>query len=499
MNKDYILAIDQSTQGTKALLFNGAGQMVERADISHQQLINKDGWVSHNLTEIYQNTIAVVKTVIEASGVDKDRIVGVGISNQRETAAVWERETGRPLADAIVWQCARATDICKEIETGNNSEKIRERTGIHLSPYFPAAKWAWYLAHVPGVRGGVDEQKVCLGTIDSFLMYCLTGGEAFKTDYSNASRTQLFNLEALRWDEDICNMFGIPISALATVCDSDACFGATDFDGYFTNPIPIHSVLGDSHGALLGQGCLERGMIKTTYGTGSSVMMNIGEQPIISNCGVVTSLAWKRNGKVNYVLEGNINYTGGVITWLKDDMELIRNPGESEEYAQKADQDDTCYLVPAFTGLSAPYWDSQAKACIVGMTRGTKKAEVIRAGLDCIAYQIADVVMAMSRESQLPIRELRVDGGPTKNRYLMQFQSDILNAKILVPDAEELSAIGVAYAAGIALGIYPEELFENINRKEFQSAMSKDCREKKYAGWLGAVTSVLMKDRKDGL
>lgn len=491
MNRDYILSIDQSTQGTKALLFDSQGSLVCRTDIPHRQIVNDEGWVSHDLNEIYANTIQVVKDVVRAAGIHKGQIAGLGISNQRETSAVWDREKGRPLSDAIVWQCSRAKDICARIGKSGRAEEIRQATGINLSPYFPASKFAWFMEHVEGAAEKAEKGRLCLGTIDSYLIYRLTGGSAFKTDYSNASRTQLFNIIDLAWDREICGIFGIPQNALAQVCDSDSCFGQTDFEGYLDEPIPIHAVLGDSHGALFGQGCLKRGMIKTTYGTGSSIMMNIGRRPVISTHGVVTSLAWGMGGKVDYVLEGNINYTGAVISWLKDDLKLIGSAAETEGLAESANPEDTTYLVPAFTGIGAPYWDSEATAVITGITRRTRKAEIVRAGLECIAYQIADIVNAMSKDADIPIEELRVDGGPTRNRYLMQFQSDILGIRVMVPDAEELSGIGAAYAAGLALGVYKQDIFSRMDRTGFHPEMEPDLRETKYAGWKTAVEKTL--------
>lgn len=491
MRKGYLLGIDQSTQGTKALLFDSLGNLVCRADRPHRQLINEEGWVSHDLEEIYTNTIRVVKDVIERSGVDKRCLAGVGISNQRETSAAWERGTGRPLAAAIVWQCSRAKEICGRIEKQGRAEEIRRATGLNLSPYFPASKFAWFLEHVEEIKRKSGEGKLCLGTMDSYLIYRLTGGKIFQTDYSNASRTQLFNIMDLAWDENICGIFGIPMDALAVVCDSDSCFGETDFEGYLETPIPIHGVLGDSHGALFGQGCLTRGMIKTTYGTGSSIMMNIGEKPVISTHGVVTSLAWSMGGRVNYVLEGNINYTGAVITWMKEELNLISSAAEAEALARSANPEDTTYLVPAFTGIGAPYWDSEAVGLITGITRRTGRAELVRAGLECIAYQIADVIGAMSQDAGIAIEELRVDGGPTRNRYLMQFQSDILGIGVLVPDAEELSGIGAAYAAGLALGIYDQDIFTRMRRNGFDPEMDERVRNVKYAGWKEAVGKVL--------
>ena len=327
--------------------------------------------------------------------------------------------------------------------------------------------------------------------MDSWLVWHLTGGKEFRTDYSNASRTQLFNIETLAWDVEVCGLFGIPVESLPQVTGSDGCYGYTDFDGFLQKPIPIHGVLGDSHGALFGQGCLEKGMIKTTYGTGSSVMMNIGEKPVLSEK-VVTSLAWHMDGKAVYVLEGNINYTGAVITWLKDSLKLIESPGDTEELAEEANPDDTTYLIPGFTGLGAPYWDSRAVGMYYGMTRLTGKAELVKAGLESIAYQITDVVLAMEEESGIPIGELRADGGPTRNRYLMQFQSDMAGIPVSVPPAEELSGIGAAYAAGIAMGIYDrEQLFARMGRRTFRPAMDPGTRDMKYGGWKHAVAKVL--------
>ena len=327
--------------------------------------------------------------------------------------------------------------------------------------------------------------------MDSYLVFRLTGGRSYLTDYSNASRTQLFNIFSLNWDKEICSWFGIDPKNLPRVVDSNSCFGYTDCEGFFDTPIPIHSVLGDSHAALFGQNCRSVGMTKATYGTGSSIMMNIGQTPVLSSHGVVTSLAWGIDGKAEYVLEGNLNYTGAVITWLKDSIELISDPGESEKLAEEACKDDGLYLVPAFTGLGAPYWDSHARASIVGMDRTTGRAELARAALECIAYQIADIIFAMEEDSRLHIEALRVDGGPTRNKYLMQFQSDILQAGVRVPQTEELSGVGAAYMAGMALGVWGEEVFERMSSRTYQPELSSTDRDTKHAGWRRAVASVL--------
>lgn len=493
MEQRYIISIDQSTQGTKALLFDKTGSLIKRTDKTHKQIINEKGWVSHDPSEIYQNTIEVVKRLIEEANINKENIAGVGISNQRETSLAWDKQTGEPVGQAIVWQCARAVEICERVEKKGQAENIRRKTGMNLSPYFPASKIAWILENVEGAREKADKGEICHGTIDSWLLYKLTNGKAYKTDYSNASRTQLFNIFELKWDEEICGMFGIDVKNLPEICDSNSYFGETDFEGLLPHTVPIHGVLGDSHGSLFGQGCLKPGMIKSTYGTGSSIMMNIGEKPVLSTHGVVTSLAWSMNGKVNYVLEGNLNYTGAVITWLKDDLELIQLPGETERLSEEAVKDDSLYLIPAFSGLGAPYWDSHASAAIVGMTRTTGKAEIVRAGVECIAYQITDIVKAMSEDAGVTVEELRVDGGPTKNTYLMQFQSDLAEANVRVPDSEELSGIGPAYAAGLSLGIWDETIFDKLNRTNYEPTMDKAVRDKKYEGWKQAVKMVLTK------
>lgn len=489
----YVLGIDQSTQGTKALLFDEEGRLLCRSDLPHKQIVDERGWVSHDGNEIYANTIQVVKDLVQKAGIDKSELAALGISNQRETAVCWEKETGRPVCHAVVWQCARGASICEEIEREGYAETVRERTGLRLSPYFSAAKFAWIFRHIEGVKEKAQEGKIACGTIDSFLVYRLTGGKHFKTDYSNASRTQLFNIRTLAWDGELLNLFGIHPSCMAEVTDSNGMYGETDFEGFLDRPIPIRGVLGDSHGALFGQGCLKKGMVKATYGTGSSIMMNTGETPVFADSGVVTSLAWSMDGKVNYVLEGNINYTGAVITWLKDDVKLISSAAETETLAREAAEGDRTYLVPAFSGLGAPYWDSQASAVICGITRTTGKAEIVRAALDCIAYQITDIVEAMREASGIAMEELRVDGGPTGNSYLMQFQSDQLGIPVRVPEAEELSGIGAAYAAGMAAGIFDQKIFEKMQRTSYNSKIEGRIRTQRYEGWKDAVRMVMTK------
>ncbi len=481
----YVLGIDQSTQGTKAILFDENGRLVERIDCRHKQWIDENGWVSHDMDEIYGNVIHAVREVVLRTGIQKGDIAAVGISNQRETTAAWHRD-GTPIGMAVVWQCSRGKEITDELT--EYAREIKDRTGLPLSPYFPAAKMAWLIRHV------IKEGGYLMGTMDSWLVYRLTGGRSFKTDYSNASRTQLFNLHNLRWDEDICSIFGVPVEVLPEVVDSNSVFGYTDFEGFLDSPVPIHCVLGDSHGALFGQGCHGTGMIKTTYGTGSSIMMNIGKEFKASTCGLATSLAWSIDGEVAYVLEGNINYTGAVITWLQDDLKMIVSIKEIEEAIEKAGDADTTVLVPAFSGLSAPYWNDRAKAVLYGMTRTTGRNEIIKAAVESIAFQINDVLDAMEKDSGIIIRELRADGGATRNKYLMQFQSDIGSIDVSIPAQEELSAIGVAYLAGISQGIYQkEDVFAEGIRMHYRPSMSAADREKKYTLWreaIGLVSSV---------
>lgn len=496
---EFVLSVDQSTQGTKALLFDDSGKLLLRADRKHRQIVNEKGWVEHDPVEIYHSTIGAVSDVLERSGVDRNRIRCLGISNQRETAMAWNRRTGRPVYNAVVWQCARGEEICQRIASQGHAEEIQRATGLPLSPYFSAAKLAWILENVEEARGAAERGELCCGTMDSWLVWKMTGGREFRTDYSNASRTQLFNITSLKWDSTLCKIFGVPESSLAELTDSDGLFGMTDLEGQLPHPVPIHGVLGDSHGALFGQGCLKKGMMKSTYGTGSSIMMNIGETPIFSHNGVVTSLAWRMNGRAEYVLEGNINYTGAVITWLKDQVGLVRNVVEPAALAEQANSADHTYLVPAFSGLGAPYWRSDATAAFCGMTRTTGRAELVRAALASIAYQIADIVFLMKDASGIEKTELRVDGGPTENHWLMQFQSDILQSGVFVPQAQELSGIGAAYAAGIGAGVFSREtVFSGMKYKTFLPAMKQEEQEEKYRGWKKAVRMVLRTETEGG-
>ncbi len=492
MKNSYVLAIDQSTQGTKAILFDKYGCVVCRSDVQHQQYVNEKGWISHDLKEIYRNTILAVKMVVKKSGIEKDQILCLGISNQRETSAAWFKDTGIPVQKAVVWQCSRAENICENVRKAGKAEIIRQRTGIHLSPYFPASKFAWLKETIPNADELIEEGNLCFGTIDTWLLFCLTHGEVYATDYSNASRTQLYNIHTLDWDNDICQWFGIKRSSLPTVLDSSAMYGVTDFDGFLSKPIPIYGVIGDSQGALFGQGCVEKGMVKATYGTGTSVMMNIGNEPLLSNSGLVTSIAWGINGTIDYVLEGNINYTGAVITWLIRDLNLVKNPGETEKLAYEANKQDTTYLVPAFSGLGAPYWAPDARALLCGMSRITGKCEIVKAAVESIAYQIADVIGMMKEEYSTVAKRLCVDGGPTQNHYLMEFQSNILGIPVVLPKCEESSAQGAAFLAGLKAGFFEKEkIFSEQKRSRCLPTMTEEQRKMKYCGWKSAIEKVL--------
>ena len=488
MSNRYVIGLDQSTQGTKAILMDREGEIIAKAFLPHEQIISAEGWVSHDGEEIFRNSVHVIRQLVEDAAINKNSVAAIGISNQRETTVAWDRETGKPAEHAIVWQCARAKEITDEITDEAFRKSVREKTGIPLSPYFPAAKAAWILRHNERAQELERAGKLCLGTIDSWLVYKLTEGAVFKTEHSNASRTQLFNLHSLQWDEEICKTLGVPLAALPQVEFSDGDFGTTTLNGFFDTPVPIRAVLGDSHAALFGQGCVRPGMAKATYGTGSSIMMNIGPDFRESRSGLVTSLAWGRGGRVDYVLEGNVNYAGAVITWMQKDLGLFESAGDTAAMAQAANPEDSTYLVPAFSGLGAPHWNDGARAILTGMSRTTGKNEIVKAGLESIAWQVTDILEAMSRDSGVRLKELRVDGGPTGNPYLMQFQSDMAGARICVQKAEELSAMGAAFLAGMGVGLYDESILTADRlKKAYEPQMDESVRNNKYDGWKQAV------------
>lgn len=488
----YVLGIDQSTQGTKAVLFDQEGQIIARADCKHKQLIDENGYVSHNLEEIYHNVIESSRNVIEKAKIDPENIVTIGISNQRETTVLFDGQ-GTPLADAIVWQCSRSASTLENLNfSEEEAEQVRKTSGLVLSAYFPASKIRWYL----DTLDLQNREDLHFGTIDTWVVYKLTG--QFKTDVSNASRTQLFDIHNLQWSDSLCQRFGIDPKWLPEVCDSNANFGMTDLDGVLPHSVSIHAVMGDSHAALFGQGCHEKGNVKTTFGTGSSIMMNIGSEYQESKQGLTTSLAWQIDGQTDYVFEGNINYSGAVITWMLDDLGLIDNSAQSEQYALEANPHDETILVPAFSGLSAPYWNENARAMLTGMSRTTTKKELVKAGLESIDYQIVEILNAMASDSHLPLREVKVDGGPTKNKYLMQFLSDMARSTVHVSKQEELSAIGVAYLAGMSAGLYSKErLFVHRDYIEYVPRMSNELWRVRMERWYDAIERV-QKERKKG-
>ena len=482
----YILSIDQSTQSTKALLFDEKGDIVCRKDRKHKQIVNELGHVSHDPKEIYQNTILSIQDVIEESSILSSDIVAMGISNQRETTVLFD-EKGNPLTDAIVWQCARASEICKRYES--HKEEIYDITGLVLSPYFPASKMVWLKENVK------PEGNYRFGTIDTWLVYCLTHGQSYKTDASNASRTQLFDIHTGEWSDSLCALFGIEKEHLPEVCDSDSCFGMSDVEGILDHEIPIYAVLGDSHAALFGQCCHQSGQVKVTLGTGSSIMMNIGSQYMKSHNGLTTSLAWKMHGKMEYVFEGNINYAGAIISWIQNDLGLIQSPNETQQAIEQANEEDETILVPAFSGLSAPHWNENVRAIFYNMSRTTKKNELIKASVESIAYQITDILNAMASDSALALSQVKADGGPSKNNYLMQFLSDMARCSVKVSKQEELSAIGVAYMAGIAVGLYQKEtLFSHREYIEYNRKMDINNWKKRMDRWYDALALLLSKE-----
>ncbi|WP_041738727.1 FGGY family carbohydrate kinase [Coriobacterium glomerans] len=489
----YIIGIDQSTQGTKALLLDERGTLIRRVDRPHRQIVSDSGWISHDPREIARNVIRSSRDVVLAEGIPLGEVAGIGISNQRETTVAWDARTGEPLCDAVVWQCARASEICARIKAKEGaSEMVRARSGLPLSPYYPASKMAWILENVSSASEAARSGSLRMGTVDSWIIWVLTHGTAFLCDHSNASRTQLFDIAALGWSQELCSLFGIDESCLPAVTDSDACFGYTDLEGFLPTPIPIHAALGDSHAALFGQGCLKRGMAKATYGTGASVMLNVGARPIASAHGLSTSIGWRMGATETYVIEGNINYAGAVNTWLRDDLGLIDAPSEVEALCRSASRASRVYLVPAFSGLGAPHWCDRAQAAILGMERSTHRAELVCAANESIAYQIADVVDAMREDAGIVLSELRVDGGPTANGYLMQFQSDVLATPLRVAKNDEMSGMGAAWCAGVSLDIYGRDVaVDSAPRARFEPKMRPDERQSRIAGWRRALATTI--------
>ena len=489
----YVMALDAGTTSNRCILFNETGEICSMAQKEFRQFFPNPGWVEHDANEIWSTQLGVAVEAMLKIGAKASDIAAIGITNQRETAIVWNKETGEPIYNAIVWQCRRTADIADELKKKGLQDEYRKKTGLIIDAYFSATKIKWILDHVEGARTLAAEGKLLFGTVETWLIWKLTKGKVHVTDYSNASRTMLFNIHTLTWDEDILRDLDIPANMLPTPVPSSQIYGYTD-PAFLGGAIPIGGAAGDQQAALFGQTCFARGEAKNTYGTGCFLLMNTGEKPVYSANGLVTTIAWGLDGKVTYALEGSIFVAGAVIQWLRDNMKLIDSAEDSEYMATKVKGTHGCYVVPAFTGLGAPYWDEKATASISGITRTTGKAEVVKAALDCIAYQITDLVRAMEQDTGMRIEELRVDGGPTRNGYLMQFQSDITNKRVNIPDAEELSGIGAAYMAGISAGVYDlEKLAGNMKRSVYEPKMDNEIREKKYAGWKKAVDGVLSK------
>lgn len=486
----YILSIDQSTSCTKAMIFDPDGGLLFRHDLPHKQITNSLGYVEHDAEEIYLNVKGAVAGVLKKSGIPAEEMAAVGISNQRETVVAWNVRNGRPICNAIVWQCGRAASLCREIS--DMAEMVRDTTGLNLSPYFAGPKMAWILRNVPGAKELQQQGNLRFGTIDTWLVYKLTGGKEYRTDYSNASRTELLNIRTLDWDDGMLELFGLKRSSLPQIVSSDSVFGMTDFEGLLPRPIPVCGVMGDSHAALFGNGCTKPGMAKVTLGTGSSVMLNVGEQMVTPKQGVVASLAWGLKGRVQYVLEGNINYAGATVKWLVDDVRLLQSSKESGTLSAGIDSTNGVYLVPAFSGLGAPYWNSDARAILCGMSRATKKEHIVRAAEESIAYQIRDVVEAMNASYEKPLEHIFADGGPTKDRFLMRFLADMLHVPIQVSGIEELSGAGAAYMAACSAQMSSmERLLSKRIIKNFSPLMAETERARLYEGWKTAVSMLL--------
>ncbi|MFA5658335.1 MAG: glycerol kinase GlpK [Oscillospiraceae bacterium] len=492
----YILSIDQGTSGTKALLFDDKGRFVSRHSEVHSQFYPNPGWVEHDAEEIFEKTVSAIDSLIEKSGVLPSEIAACAITNQRETVVVWDKQTGKPVCNAIVWQCSRASEICDKIEAEGYADIIKEKTGLVLSPYYSAAKIKWVLDNIPNARKKAEKGELVFGTIDSWLIYKLTGGRIHATDCSNASRTQLMKLKTLSWDEEILKIFTIPKEMAPEILSSDSDFGEIAVSVLSGKGIRISGALGDSHAALFGQNCFERGSAKVTYGTGSSIMMNIGKSPYYSKNGLVTSVGWKAQNEIVYVAEGNINCSAATIKWLVDDLELIPDSKSSEAIAASVPDTGGVYFVPAFVGLGTPYWDSEATALITGITRGTKKSHIVRAALEAIAYQVRDIIDIMKLEAGAEVPEIRVDGGASRNAFLMQFQADILSTTVVVNRVEEICAIGAAYMAGISVGLWSGlEALKKLRTDDsyFISKMKPEYREEIYNNWRKAVSRTLAK------
>ena len=491
--KKYIMALDQGTTSSRCIIFEKDGGIVSLVQREFPQIFPKEGWVEHNPMAIWSTQIAACTEALMKIGGSWDEISGIGITNQRETVVVWDRNTGVPVYNAIVWQCRRTADYCQSLKDQGLSELIRNKTGLLLDPYFSASKVAWILDNVEGARERAERGELCFGTIDSWLIWNLTDGKVHATDYSNASRTMLFNINTLEWDKELLEIFNIPSSILPEVKPSSCIFGYTDTK-ILGAEIPIGGVAGDQQAALFGQCCFNSGELKNTYGTGAFLLMNIGEKPQITDSGLITTIAWGLDGKVNYALEGSVFVCGAAIQWLRDGIRIIESATDSEYYAKKVPDSGGVLVVPAFQGLGAPYWDPYARGIIVGITRATTKYHIIRATVESMAYQTADVIRLMENSTGIRIEGLAVDGGASANELLLSFQSDILGTSVQRPECIETTALGAAYLCGLATGVYKSTDEIKINRriaKTFEPTKDEVWRNEKMDIWSKAVSRSL--------
>jgi len=485
----YIMALDQGTTSSRCILFDKQGRICSVAQKEFTQIFPKAGWVEHDAMEIWASQIGVAQEALLKIGATAADVAAIGITNQRETTVVWDKTTGQPVCNAIVWQCRRTADFCDQLAAEGWTGKIRSKCGVVLDAYFSATKIRWILDNVPGAREKAERGDLLFGNIDTWLIWNLTRGKVHVTDYSNASRTMLYNIFDLKWDEEILERMNIPASMLPEVKPSSCVYGLTD-PSIFGAPIPIGGAAGDQQAALFGQTCFQPGMAKNTYGTGCFLLMNTGTKPVMSENGLVTTLAWGVDGRVEYALEGSIFVAGAAIQWLRDELKLIESAADSEYMAAKVADTNGCYVVPAFTGLGAPYWDAYARGAIVGLTRGVNKYHLIRATLESLAYQAHDVLRAMQEDSGLCLSELKVDGGASANNFLMQFQADVIDTPVLRPACIETTALGAAYLAGLAVGFWAnqEEIVANgTTFTTFRPQMDEDTRQERLRGWSKAV------------
>ena len=490
MTKKYVLALDQGTTSSRSILFDETSNIVAVAQKEFTQIFPKPGWVEHNANEIWSTQIGTMAEVVANAGIDPSEIAAIGITNQRETTVVWEKATGKPVYNAIVWQSRQTMGICDDIKAKGLADKFRQKTGLVVDAYFSGTKVKWILDNVEGARAKAEAGELLFGTIDTWLIWKLSGGKVHVTDYSNASRTLMYNIRDLKWDDELLEILTVPKSMLPEVRPSSEVYGLTAPAVFQGAEIPIAGAAGDQQAALFGQTCFRPGMAKNTYGTGCFMLMNTGSELYTSKNGLLTTIAWGIEGKVEYALEGSIFVAGSAVQWLRDGLKAIEAAQDSEYYAGKVSDAEGVYVVPAFVGLGAPYWDMKARGAILGLTRGTTKGHIIRATLDSMAYQTKDVLGAMEADSGIKLQALKVDGGAVANNLLMQFQSDILGVPVDRPVVTETTALGAAYLAGLAVGVWAnkEDLIQNwqLNRR-FEPTMGADERTKLYAGWQKAV------------